>query len=67
MNDESSAQRATGNQVTRARSDVSLVPTGWFSSLIRVYYMQLDERCVGERMYRLGVGVKKRTGRRGSV
>lgn len=46
---------------------MSLVPTGWFSSLIRVYYMQLDKRCVGERMYRLGVGVKKRTGRRGSV
>lgn len=26
VNDESSAQRATGNQLTRARSDVSLVP-----------------------------------------
>lgn len=23
--------------------------------------MQLDERCVGERMYRLGVGVRRRT------
>lgn len=26
VNDESSAQRATGNQLTRARSDMSLVP-----------------------------------------
>lgn len=26
--------------------------------------MQLDERCVGERMYRLGVGVKEEDRRR---